>query len=187
VLLLVPFYLTRGLGFGTARAGLELMALPVAFGIVAPLAGRVADRVGVRSVAGSGLAAVAAGLVAVGALRPGTTAFLLLLGLVGAGLGLFTAPNNATIMGSVPAGQAGMASGVLNMSRGIGTALGLSLTGLLFSVSGGAAGTPARADHAFTVTALVLAAVAAVAGIVAVGSVGRTADGDEVLSYPRPR
>ena len=100
-------------------------------------------------------------------LRPGTTAFLLLLGLVGAGLGLFTAPNNATIMGSVPAGQAGMASGVLNMSRGIGTALGLSLTGLLFSVSGGASGSPARADHAFTVTALVLAAIAAAAGAVA--------------------
>jgi len=167
VLLLVPFYLTRGLGFGTARAGLELMALPVMFGVVAPLAGRVADRVGARSLAVSGLTTVAIGLVALGALRPGTTAFLLLLGLVGAGLGLFTAPNNATIMGSVPAGQAGMASGVLNMSRGIGTALGLSLTGLLFSVSGGASGVPARADHAFTITALVLAAIAVGAGIVA--------------------
>ncbi len=95
VLLLVPFYLTRGLGFGTARAGLELMALPVMFGIVAPLAGRVADRVGARSLAVSGLAVVAIGLVGLGALRPGTTVFLLLLGLVGAGLGLFTAPNNA--------------------------------------------------------------------------------------------
>jgi hypothetical protein len=41
-------------------------------------------------------------------------------------------------MGSVPAGQAGMASGILNMSRGMGTALGLSLTGLLFTVNGGA-------------------------------------------------
>jgi EmrB/QacA subfamily drug resistance transporter len=169
VLLLVPFYLTRGLGFGTARAGLELMALPVMFGVVAPLAGRVADRVGARSLAVSGLAAVAIGLVALGALRPGTTMFLLLLGLVGAGLGLFTAPNNATVMGSAPAGQAGMASGVLNMSRGIGTALGLSLTGLLFSVSGGTSGIAARADHAFTVTALVLAAIAVAAGIVAGG------------------
>jgi EmrB/QacA subfamily drug resistance transporter len=176
VLLLVPFYLTRGLGFGTARAGLELMALPVMLGVVAPLAGRVADRVGARALAVTGLATVATGLVALGALRPGTTAFLLLLGLVGAGLGLFTAPNNATIMGSVPAGQTGMASGVLNMSRGIGTALGLSLTGLLFSVSGGASGSPGRADHAFTLTALVLAAIAVGAGIVAaVGSIAPSA------------
>jgi EmrB/QacA subfamily drug resistance transporter len=170
VLLLVPFYLTRGLGFGTARAGLELMALPVMFGVVAPLAGRWADGVGTR------LLAVA--LAALGALRPGTMAFLLLLGLVGAGLGLFTAPNNATVMSSVPAGQAGMASGILNMSRGIGTALGLCLTGLLFSVSGGASGSPVRADHAFTVTALVLAALAAAAGMVA-------AAGTSALSAPR--
>jgi MFS family permease len=136
----------------------------------------VADRVGARALAVTGLATVATGLVALGALRPGTTAFLLLLGLVGAGLGLFTAPNNATIMGSVPAGQTGMASGVLNMSRGIGTALGLSLTGLLFSVSGGASGSPGRADHAFTLTALVLAAIAVGAGIVAaVGSIAPSA------------
>jgi MFS family permease len=185
--LLVPFYLTRGLGLGTARAGLELMALPVMFGVVAPVAGRMADRVGARLLAVSGLATVATGLTALGALRPSTTAFLLLLGLVGAGLGLFTAPNNATIMGSVPAGQAGMGSGVLNMSRGVGTALGLSLTGLLFSVSGGASGSPPRADHAFTVTALVLAALAVAAGIVAAaGPVGGPADmGVSVPNYPR--
>jgi MFS family permease len=158
------------------------MALPLMFGVVAPLAGRAADRVGARLLAVSGLAAVASGLVALGALRPGTGAFLALLGLVGAGLGLFTAPNNATIMGSVPAGQAGMASGILNMSRGIGTALGLALTGLLFTVSGGASGRPGTADHAFTVTALVLAAVATAAGIAAaVGS----ADGKDVLAFPR--
>jgi EmrB/QacA subfamily drug resistance transporter len=173
VLLLIPFYLTRGLGFGTARAGLELMALPVLFGVVAPLAGRVADRVGARSLAVSGLTLVAAGLIALGILRPGTIGFLLLLGLVGTGLGLFTAPNNATVMGSVPPGQAGMASGILNMSRGLGTALGLSLTGLLFAVNGGVSGSPARADHAFSVTALALAAIAACAGAVAAAGTGR--------------
>jgi MFS family permease len=148
----------------------------------------MADRLGTRPLAVTGLAIVATGLAALGALRPATTAFLLLLGLVGAGLGLFTAPNNATIMGSVPVGQAGMASGVLNMSRGIGTALGLSLTGLLFSVSGGASGSPPRADHAFTVTALVLAATALAAGIVAAaGPVGGPADGNLVPNYPRAR
>jgi EmrB/QacA subfamily drug resistance transporter len=177
VLLLVPFYLTRGLGLGTARAGLELMAVPVMFGVVAPLAGRMADRIGARPLAVSGLSLGAAGLVALGTLRPGTTGFLLLLGLVGAGLGLFTAPNNATVMGSVPAAQAGMASGVVNMSRGMGTALGLSLTGLLFTVNGGASGSPARADHAFTVTALVLAAIGAAAAGIAAAMGSRTPAG----------
>jgi MFS family permease len=92
---------------------------------------------------------------------------LLLLALVGGGLGLFTSPNNATIMGAAPPQQAGMASGILNMTRGMGTALGLALTGLLFTVNGGAARGPAQADHAFTITAVVLAAIAASTAVVA--------------------
>ena len=38
VLLLVPFYLERAQGLGTARSGLELMAMPLAFGLAAPFA-----------------------------------------------------------------------------------------------------------------------------------------------------
>jgi MFS family permease len=132
VLLLVPFYFERGLGLGTARSGLELMAMPLAFGIVAPLAGRFADRVGARPLT----------------------------------MGLFTSPNNASIMGAAPEQHAGMASGVLNMSRGMGTALGLALTGSIFTVAGGDAGSMERASHAFSVTAFVLAVIAAAAGVV---------------------
>ena len=39
VLLVVPFYLERGLGMGVARAGLELMMMPLALGVVGPLRG----------------------------------------------------------------------------------------------------------------------------------------------------
>jgi hypothetical protein len=60
-----------------------------------------------------------------------------------------------------------MASGVLNMSRGMGTALGLAVTGLVFTVSGGDTGGMAAATHAFSVTALVLAGIAAASGVVA--------------------
>ncbi len=52
-------------------------------------------------------------------------------------MGLFTSPNNASIMGAAPAHQAGMASGVLNMTRGMGTGMGLALTGAIFTVTGG--------------------------------------------------
>jgi EmrB/QacA subfamily drug resistance transporter len=173
VLLLIPFFLARGLGIGAARAGLELVTLPLTLGLVAPMAGKACDRIGARRLTVSGMATVAAGLAAVGLLRPGTPGFLVLLALIGGGLGLFTSPNNAAVMGAVPPQRAGMASGVLNMGRGIGTALGLALTGLLFAVNGGATGSPARADHAFTVTALVLAGIAAGAGLVSALGWGR--------------
>jgi len=166
VLLLIPFYLERGLGFGAARAGLELMAMPLAFGIVAPLAGRLADRLGARPLTVTGMGLVTSGLILQGALRPSTPGLLVLLAVIGVGLGLFTSPNNASIMGAAPEQQAGMASGVLNMSRGMGTALGLAVTGTVFVAAGGDQGGSSGAQHACTVAAYVLAGIAAAAGLV---------------------
>ena len=99
---------------------------------------------------------VAIGLFALGALRPTTLGFLALLAFVGIGLGCFTPPNNAAIMGSVPEQQSGLASGVLNMTRGIGTALGLALTSLVFDLAGGTSFSPNTVDHAFSLTAFFL-------------------------------
>jgi MFS family permease len=108
---------------------------------------------------------VAFGLTLMGVLAPNTAGFLILLATVGVGMGLFTSPNNASIMGAAPGQQAGMASGVLNMTRGTGTALGLALTGTIFVAAGGDAGASA-AQHAFAVTAYVLAGIAVAAGVV---------------------
>ncbi len=174
-LLLVPFYLQRSLGLGTARSGLELMAMPLAFGLVAPFAGRVADRIGARPLTVSGMALVATSLFVVGLLRPSTVGLLLVLGGIGVGLGLFTSPNNAAIMGAVPSQSTGMASGLLNMSRGLGTALGLAVTGLVFSVAaGGSTSTGSSAAHAFTVAAVVLAGVAVLSLVFAALRTGGT-------------
>ena len=167
LLLLVPFYLERGLGIGAARAGLELMMMPLALGIVAPFAGRAADRFGARPLTAGGMSMVAIGLFALGALRPTTLGFLGLLALIGVGLGCFTPPNNASIMGSVPEHQAGLASGVLNMTRGMGTALGLALSALVFDLAGGTSPVSLTVDRAFSVTAWFLAGAAALAALVA--------------------
>ena len=83
------------------------------------------------------------------------------------GWACFTPANNAAIMGAVPPQQSGLASGVLNMTRGMGTSLGLALTGLVFDVSGGNSIVSSTVDHAFSVTALALAAIAIVAGFIA--------------------
>jgi EmrB/QacA subfamily drug resistance transporter len=171
VLVVVPFYLERGSGFGAVRTGLELMAMPVALGLVAPLSGRIADRFGVRLPAVTGMVTVAAGLAALGWLQPTTAGFVGLLVMVGVGLGLFTSPNNAGIMASVPSEQSGLASGLLNTSRGLGTAMGLAVTSAVFSQLGGDGGATMLVRHAFSATVLVLAGVAVVAGIIAaVGS-----------------
>ncbi len=167
VLVVVPFYLERALGFGTVRTGIELMVMPLALGLVAPWSGRMADTVGVRAPAVTGLVMVGVGLTLLGLLRPATPGFLLLLALVGAGLGLFTSPNNAGIMAAVPAQQSGLASGLLNMSRGLGTAMGLAVSTAVFSALGGDGGLPATVRSAVSVTFYVLAGAALLAAAVA--------------------
>ena len=97
---------------------------------------------------------------------------MVLLACAGMGMGLFTSPNNASIMGAAPESHAGMASGVLNMTRGLGTALGLAITGTVFTVAGGEVG--GGAAHAFSVTAYVLAAIALAAGVVSALRPART-------------
>ncbi len=166
LLVLVPFYLERGADVGTARTGLELMALPVALGLVAPVSGRLADRFGVRRPVVAGMVLAVAGLVGLGWLHPTGSGLVGLLAVIGAGLGLFNSPNNAGIMASVPAEQSGSASGLLNMSRGLGTALGLAIATAVFAGLGGDGGAMPMVQHAFSVTVLVLAGLAAGAGFI---------------------
>jgi MFS family permease len=167
VLMVVPFYLERASGYGAVRTGLELMVMPVALGLVAPFAGRLADALGPRLPSVAGLGVAAAGLVTVGVLRPTTLAFLGLMAVVGAGFGLFVSPNNSGIMASVPAEQSGLASGLLNMSRGLGTAMGLALTAAVFGALGGDGGVPSVVRAAFSGTLFVLAGAALLAAAIA--------------------
>lgn len=167
-LFVVPFFLERALGQSAGRSGLELTVMPVALGVVAPLAGRLADRLGARPLTVSGMAVSAASLVALALFHRDEAPFLLGLVALGAGLGLFTPPNNAAIIGAAPREQSGVASGVLNMTRGMGTAMGLAVTSLVFGLVAGATASSASATtRGFQVSALFLAAVAVAAALLA--------------------
>ena len=145
-------------GGSAVSAGLLLTALPAGFGLAA-----AADRViparwpnRRRCVLGGALAAGCAAALAVPA--PDAVS-VTLLGLLGVGLGLYTPANNAEIMASVPAGDAAAAGGMVNMTRGIGTALGVAVVSLSLHV-----GTFLRQPEAGrTVSMAALATVALIA------------------------
>ncbi len=136
-LLVAPYLLERGLGVGPGGAGLDLMVMPLALGVVALVVGHFAERLGLRVMTTSGLLLVAAALGVLTFSAPSTGRLVAGLAVIGAGFGLFTPANNAAIMSAVPRNQSGEASGVVNVTRGIGTALGLAITGLVFSLGGG--------------------------------------------------
>jgi EmrB/QacA subfamily drug resistance transporter len=182
VLFVLPFYLEFSGHLRAGAAGLQLLVLPVTLGITAPLAGIVADRVGARSLTVSGMLLFCLSLVAMAAHPPTSGLLLIELAVAGIGLGMFTPPNNAAIMGASPRQQAGMASGILNMTRGLGTSLGVALTGLVFGLAAGTsaahATAPGSATRGLVAAALFLAAASFLAAVLAAlrGSTGLSRD-----------
>ncbi len=168
-LYVMPYYLDAR-HVPSALAGLRLASLPFALGIAAPLAGRAAGRVSARALGCVGLALAAAGLFVLAAGEAGA-GLVGGLTLTGAGLGVFMPVNNASVMASAPRAHAGSLSGVLNTTRGIGTALGITLAGLLYSAGAHAAAphpqlAPARG---LDTTVAVLGAIAACTAALAAG------------------
>ncbi|HMK97799.1 MAG TPA: MFS transporter [Acidimicrobiales bacterium] len=166
-LTVVPFYLELAKGQPSGRAGIELLVLPLGLAVAAPAAGRLADRVGARPLTVAGMALAAAMLMATTLLGANLGFFLLGLAGIGVGLGAFTPANNAAIMGSAPPALSGLASGVLNMTRGLGTSLGLAIAGLAYTAGSSSKGAGAHAAGAgYRDAAVVLVASAVVAAAV---------------------
>ncbi|HEX7524585.1 MAG TPA: MFS transporter [Candidatus Deferrimicrobium sp.] len=140
VLFLVPFYLIQGRGFSAAKAGMVMTAQFLSMVVAAPVSGRIADRVGSRIPATTGMAILAVGLFILSAMDGESPLHLTVLGLVvtGVGVAIFVTPNNSAMLGTAPPGRKGIASGILATSRLMGMATGVSLAGaILAGVVGG--------------------------------------------------
>lgn len=136
LILLIPFYLEDYLILPTWEKGLIFASSPLATAIFGPAAGHFADRIGFRLPVIAGLVAFIISLpVMIWSLAAASVwAFCLAFGLMGAGAGLYTAPNYAGMMGSVNSVQRSVASSMSTLTRNIGFLLGMSLGSLLFGI-----------------------------------------------------
>ena len=142
------FQLVRG--YGPLEAGVR--TLPVAFSIAlaSVLAPRIVHRVGTTRVVQTGLALLSASFLWIALTITADIAFVTIVGqmvLIGAGLGLTTAPATESIMGSLPADKAGIGSAVNDTTRELGGTLGVAIIGSVFSSV--YIGALERADGAF--------------------------------------
>jgi MFS family permease len=114
-------------------AGIFLLPLTAGFLIAGPLAGTLSDRFGARGISTAGMVVFGATFVGLLTLPVDFPywAFAVLIGLNGVGSGMFAAPNTSSIMGSVPADQRGVASGMRATFQNSGTALSI---GVFFSL-----------------------------------------------------
>lgn len=136
LLYFVPLYLEELRGDTPLAAGLRLVPFSGAILLAMPIGGRLAERGHARAaiVAGLGIAALGAWLLAGAAPSAGSGVLVGVLALLGAGVGLALTPINVTAMSAVPAESLGSASGVLATARGLGTAIGVAASGALFQI-----------------------------------------------------
>jgi MFS transporter, DHA2 family, methylenomycin A resistance protein len=139
-LFFVSLYFQNVKGFSALETGLSWLTMNVPFLLVSPFAGRLQARLGARRVViGS---ALLAGLGVLDfALLDADSPFVQALPgyvLVGVGYGAAVPAISAVAMGAIEVERAGVASGVLNTARQVGSAVGLATLGsIATAVAGG--------------------------------------------------
>jgi EmrB/QacA subfamily drug resistance transporter len=130
----MALYMQNILGYSPLEAGIRFLPSTVVIIVAAPIAGRLTDRIGARIPIAVGLTLVAIALHFQSRVSADTTYADLLptFVLMGLGIGLTMSPMSTAAMNAVDATKAGLASGVLSMSRMVGGTFGVAAVGALF-------------------------------------------------------
>jgi MFS family permease len=110
-------------------AGIYMLPLTFGFLIAGPMSGALSDRFGSRGLATAGAATCAVAFLGLTLLPVDFSyvVFALLLAVIGAATGMFASPNSSSIMGSVPARERGVASGMRATFQNSGTAISIGV------------------------------------------------------------
>lgn len=160
----LPIFFEQVRGLDAGIVGRTIISMMLAMVVGSPLGGRISEVIGARATAFGGTLTSIVGVYLISdfqSLRAPTDAIVGMV-LVGAGLGLSSAPSQAAAMSAVGRTNAGMAGGAVSTARYIGGVIGISALGYL--LAGEEAGF--RAHSAATVVygaALVIAALSALA------------------------
>jgi MFS family permease len=169
----ITLYLQEVLHQDAVVAGLSFLPMTLAVFTGSSLAPRLVARFGVRTVVTAGMLLGATGLALFTGVRPAGSYFALVLPgaiLSGLGMGLGLVSSTIAATQGVPRTQSGLASGLLNMSRLFGGALGLAVLGTLAAsethahlIAGSAQALTDGFGVAFKVGAVILLAAAVIA------------------------
>lgn len=126
---LLTFYLMRVLGLSSEQAGITIVTMSLASMVVSTVAGALSSRLGARWFATAGMLLFVASAVYFAHLGSETQrSYLYLgLGLAGIGLGCSMGPIVAASVRHSPPDKVGMVSGITQMTRALGGALGIAV------------------------------------------------------------
>jgi EmrB/QacA subfamily drug resistance transporter len=147
-LYVLTLYFQEVLGHGALAAGLLFIPMTLSSVLAAPLAGRLATRLGLRMTASLGLALVAVGLLLMTPMSVGGGLIFVLLGMVIGEGGFMFSNVPLTIAGSGGTGERGLAAGLLNTSIQLGNAWGLGVVATVVAAASAALGNEAGGAEA---------------------------------------
>jgi MFS family permease len=132
--LYLTLYMQNVLGYSPLEAGIRFLPVSVLAFVVAPAAGKLAERLPVRAFLGAGLLLVGVGLLWMGGIDPSDNWTTLLGGFIlgGIGIGCINPPLATAAVGVVEPRRSGVASGMNSTFRQVGTATGIAALGAIF-------------------------------------------------------
>jgi MFS family permease len=134
----LALYMQNVRGYSPLEAGVRFLPSTVVIIFAGPIAGRLADRIGPRALMTAGLVLTSGSLFWQGHLAVHTS-YAFLVGafvLMGLGMGLVMSPMSTAAMNAVEPTKAGVASGILSMSRMVGGTFGVAVMGALITALG---------------------------------------------------
>lgn len=126
---LLPFFLDGVLGLTPGQIGLLLTPFPMVMALVAPISGRLSEKVNPAILTTVGLSITTAGLWLQSGLTDQSSILRIAVGqaILGFGNGIFQSPNNNSVMSSVPKNKVGIAGGINALVRNLGMVLGVAI------------------------------------------------------------
>ena len=130
----LALYMQNILGYSPLQAGVRFLPATLMIVAIAPIAGRLTDRIGARIPIAVGLSLVSVAMFWLTTIDTSTTYLDLLPSfiLMGVGMALVMSPMSTAAMNAVADAKAGIASGILSMNRMIGGTLGIAVIGAVF-------------------------------------------------------
>ena len=127
----VTQYLQAVKGYSALAAGIRTLPFAVAVMVWAPLSAKLAERFGTKLMVSGGLSVFGIGLLVAATLTTTSGYGLVVVSMVlmGSGMGLAMAPATDSVMGALPAEEAGVGSAVNDTTRELGATLGVAVGG----------------------------------------------------------
>jgi EmrB/QacA subfamily drug resistance transporter len=173
VFFFVSLYMQNILGFSAVEAGAAFLPMTLLVVLVAPVAGKLSDRVGSRWLMTAGMVLIGVQLLYYSTQGVDATFWSLLPGLLigGVGMSLTMTPSAAAIIGSVSVDKSGVGSAVMNSMRQVGGSLGIAMMGAIMAARVGDDRTPQAFVDGFSTTLVVSALIAFAGAVVAATTV----------------